>query len=408
VGDIIRSKTINGNTVNIVFILDKYYTKDLLADWQDFVAYQTRKEKVDDASGLDFKFYDITQFTPISFEQFAYYSVEFLSKIIFNILQQSPHFITSNNFTVQVKFIRVRNRESYFAYVFDPGASDAENVCTECAGVFLMQAIVAPWIYLKKIDYAYVAKFFIDGFAHNIDNVNKMLLYDARYKKKIALVTKRKYAACVNYMYRTMFDLREEGFPDFMGKLESDRLSIDPKGFKEYNAQLVRLANLTNMDYASKVYREHIGYGNQTSSGEYACGRMMCTVIAMSIAKAKNKQYRIKVDTLESSGSHFPELDRYLADNKTVYVRGIDSSIIDEAVRMIRPTAHYYFIKLYETACRNLGISEKNMVMTARRFYNLVTSADTASILERKKELRSKGFNDSFVNNVIMPNPHLQ
>ena len=143
---------------------------------------------------------------------------------------------------------------------------------------------------------------------------------------------------------------------------------------------------------ASKFYFETIGYGNITPTGEYAVGKNMCLVIAMSTAKENNLPYNLRVNKKRVSNAEFYNFDHYLSKGVTIYISDLHKNVIASAIDGIRPTSHYYFINLYEKACDALGISDENRAMTRKRFYKLVTEVKKISKSKYKRLVEKDGF----------------
>lgn len=85
-------------------------------------------------------------------------------------------------------------------------------------------------------------------------------------------------------------------------------------------------------------------------------------------------------------------MNSLLSKNKVIFVTGLSKDVIAEAIKLIQPTAHYFFVQLYEKACDYLSISENNRVMTSRRFYALKKRAIENAINARIARLKKRGF----------------
>jgi len=193
-------------------------------------------------------------------------------------------------------------------------------------------------------------------------------------------------------LYNSLFNLREEGFADFVARIESPEIEIDGGSIRRYNKNLEKLAFLRYKKDASKFYFEVISYGNMTSDGEYATGRNMCLIIAMALAREYDSPFTIRVDKEKFFGYKFNSLDHYLSSGLKIYVSGLDKKIIARSLSDIKHTNHYYFLKLYEKACDVLGISDSNRAMTQGRFYNLVSTSKKISKDANRKLIEHGGF----------------
>ena len=227
---------------------------------------------------------------------------------------------------------------------------------------------------------------------HFSDQMKDYLSFGKRYEKKIKSLARRKSAYCLNYLYSSMFNLREEGLADFFARRNSPQIDINMEGIRDYNKNLQKLAEMTRKKEAEEFYKKRIGWENLTPSCEYTNGRVMCLFIALSVAKNRRSPYYILVGKNKFYGYEFHDLDRLLSSNKIIYISNLSRDAINEAISLIKPRPHYYFIKLYESACNNLGISDRNMVMTSRRFYELKKRAIENARIEKKNRLRRHGF----------------
>jgi hypothetical protein len=85
------------------------------------------------------------------------------------------------------------------------------------------------------------------------------------------------------------------------------------------------------------------------------------------------------------------ELDKALREQGKAKVGALPSDIVREATRTIEPLNHLTFVKAYERACDDLGISNEYRVMTGQRFIDLKMKA--LDIAEKHKKIRKgKGF----------------
>jgi len=379
---------IDGKKIGIILIFDTYGEKQYKKDFDRFVAYHKKLSLTGDKKEIYFKFYNqIKEFAFIPYNKFRECSMDFFSKIIFYLLKNNPCFIVSNGLNVQVKIVR---SEDYFEY--DDEVSDPENACFEMAGSLFLQLIVAPYFYFKHIDFSYLYRYFLHELTHFADDMKGYLLFNKKYEEKINKLARVKSAYNLNYLYLSMFNLREEGLPDFIARENSSIFDINPQGIRQYNNNLNKLIRLTRKRGAEPFYEREIGFDNLTPSGEYTNGRVMCLFIAMCIAKISKSPYNILVGSEKFFGYEHSNLNKLLSSNKVIHVSNLSREVITKAISLIKPVTHYYFIKLYEDYCKKLGISNNNMVMTRRRFYELKKKAITYAKDEKKKRLKNRGF----------------
>lgn len=387
---IVIEDKINGKTVRCIFIFKKYSEKEFKEDFEEFVQFQ--KEKKPRGDYVDYHLYNIDKFQEIPFSSFVKYSTELFSKAIFYLLRQRQDIILSDELNIQIFLRRIKNWD----YSFDTikKAVNEENACFISAGMWFLNNIVAPYFYLRKFEFTIIIRYFLHELTHYVDITKKHWGWELNrnYEKKIQKIVGRKSAYGINYLYSSLFGLRLEGFADFIARIESPEIDIDGDSIRKYNHNLEKLAFMRYKKDAFKFYSEIIEYGNLTPSGEYATGRNMCLFIAMAYAKEMHSPFSIRVNKDKFFGFKFDKLDHYLSKGVKIYVSGLHKDVIDKAVRDIRSTEHYYFLKLYEKACDVLGISDKNKAMTQRRFYNLVKEAKEASKNKNKRLIEKEGF----------------
>lgn len=387
---IVIEDKINNKTVRCVFIFKKYSKRDFKEDFEEFVQLQTEKKKIGDF--VEYHKYNITQFTEIPYDYFIEYGTKLFSKTIFYLLKQRPDFILSDELNIQILFRRIKNLEYYFDTVNK--STNAENACFIAAGIWFLYNIVAPYFYLKKFEFSIIIRYFLHELTHYVDIVQKHLSWDMNrnYEKKIRNIVGRKSAYGINYLYNSLFNLREEGLADFIARIQSPEIEINGDAIRTYNDNLQKLAHIRYKKDASKFYLDVIGYRNQTPIGEYSIGRNMCLVITMAIAKEHNSPFIIRINRDKFFGFKFDDLDHYLSKGVKIYVSSLHKDIIAKAIAKIRTTNHYYFLKIYEKACDVIGISDKNRAMTQIRFHRLVKEAKKINRRQNKELIKKGGF----------------
>ena len=379
-------------------------------DFKEFAEYQKKETlknringlKEEDASEEDInaalkqetllKFWSKIRYfeQEVPFDEFRKTTISIFSKILFYIIENNPECLISDSLTIEIKLVKVKDMEFFFYYNHE--ASDLETACFYCSGLWFIQAIVMPFFVLQKTDFAYIEKFVMHEFTHHLDFVREYLVWDTRYNAKIKKVAKKRSAYNINYLYTSLFNLRQEGLADFNARKNSDKLDIDTQGIRAYNEKMIILSKTRLKKYSQTLYEERISTGDMSASGEYTMGRNMCLIIALCIAKKMKKPYIMIVNGLEQRGYYFSELNKYLNNNNRIYIKELHPDVISQAIREISPAVHYYFVRLYEGSCDELGIEEKNRIMTSRRFYALVKQAIQTYKDERKAKLSKSGF----------------
>ncbi|MGV8172148.1 MAG: hypothetical protein ACP5OA_05660, partial [Candidatus Woesearchaeota archaeon] len=85
-------------------------------------------------------------------------------------------------------------------------------------------------------------------------------------------------------------------------------------------------------------------------------------------------------------------LNKLLSERDNITISDLDKQVMEETIKTLMPLAHYQFLRVYEDACKELGIEEKNMVMTRRRFYGIVSDAIDRMKKEKAARFKHGGF----------------
>lgn len=399
---IIIEDKIKDKTVRCIFIFSGYSEKDYKEDFEEFIRFQ--KEKNPRGEFVDYHLHHITHFDYIPYNYFMDYGSKLFSKAIFYLLKQRPEFILSDELNIQLKFKRIKNWD--YSFESSEANLNEENACFYVAGAYFINNIVAPYFYLKSMEFSSVMRYFLHELTHYVDNVNKILDLEETYEKpnkndmsdmknkkirKMNIIG-RKSAYGIYCAYFSLFNLRAEGLAEFVTRSESPEIDIQKKAIYLYNENLKKLAFMRYQKDASLFYDNEIGYNNPTFSGENAVGRNMCLIIALWVAKEMKLKFCVRIGNEKFSGYEFKDLDKILSKEDIIYISKLDEKVIHEAVSRIRQTNHYYFLKIYEKACDHLGISDKNRAMTTRRFYHLVDGAKKASKARNRRLVKRDGF----------------
>jgi len=286
------STKIRGVPARCIFIFDKYEKKNYDKDFKEFVKYQKRASLTGEKGEKDLKFLPNKNIVYVPFEFFREYVPKLFSQSLFFLLQHNPDFIVSDEFNLQIRLMRIPNRSYYFSY--DEKASDPENACFDGAGIWFIQTIAAPFFYSRHIDFGIIMRYFVHELVHHMDYMTLYTSFESKHKDKIHLLSRRRSAYCLNFLYSSMFNLREEGFADFLARANTV-IDIKMYGIREYNKNMGILTELSKKLESEAFYVTKIGWENLTPSGEYANGRIMCTIIALYAAKYMKKSYILTI-----------------------------------------------------------------------------------------------------------------
>ncbi|MBU0615057.1 MAG: hypothetical protein KJ601_03110 [Nanoarchaeota archaeon] len=386
---LVAENLVNGKKIRCILSFDKYNERKYKKDFQDFVDYQTKKGFTGQVGERFRQLYRLENYPYIPYATFRKTTLDLFSRVIFYMVKQDPTIAQSDELNIQIKFIRVPKWS--YSFETDDKGFDPENACYHAAGTWFIQYIVAPYVYLGKIEFSVVTRYFWHELTHYIDIIKKYLLWDDKYDKKIRKLSRKRSSYCLNYLYNCMFNLREEGLAEFNSRKGSDSINIDMKGIREFNRNMELLTHLRLKKQAEEFYQYKIGWENLTPSGEYAVGRTMCFTVALAVAKRLKKQYKLTVDHQHFYG-YDHNLDIWMTKGNTLTISEMPVQCMDDARELILTKPHYYFLKLYEQSCNVLGISEGNRAMTSRMFYDLTRQAMVNAKKDKIKRLKRRGY----------------
>jgi hypothetical protein len=386
-----KFEMIHGCRVGIILIFDDYSQGTYKKEFKEFIEYQKKRTIEDPAQDTYFKFYSkIKEFKEIPYDYFKTQSANLFSKVIFYNLRQQPAFLLSDELNIQIRLVR----DPYGAWEYSLDASDIENACFLAGGRWFIQTIAAPYFYFQHIDDGYITRFFTHELTHQLDNFSGWDFFENKFQSRIKIFARKKSAYCLNFLYTSIFNLREEGFPDFNARLQFAKFDINMEGVHKYNSNLVKLTKLLRKKDSVGFYENNIGWNTLTPQGEYTNGRIMCTTIAMFFSKIENKPYTITINGKKLTGSGFANLDSLLSTNKLIYVSDFSPEILSRTVETLKAKSGYPFVKLYEDACAGLGISDNNQVMNLRRLKELAVMAVKNARQDRRNRARKYHFSD--------------
>ena len=240
---------VGGKRVGVVFIFDSYKERHFNKDVKDFIEYQLHKVKADPKT-LDLKFYldmrnfKVEDFKRLNYKLFRDYVPQLFSKIYFYMLRQNPKFIIADPLILQFRLMRVSGRKWYFEYM--EKISDPSNARFKAAGTWFIQTILAPHAYSKHVDASIILRYFSHELGHHLDYMNKEFrMWDMQfehnpggetrsfsYEGKIKRLARRSFNQSLNFLYLSMFNLREEGLQDFRARVNSDKVEMSMKGIR--------------------------------------------------------------------------------------------------------------------------------------------------------------------------------
>jgi len=184
-----------------------------------------------------------------------------------------------------------------------------------------------------------------------------------------------------------MYELLEEGIADFATIANRPRMDIRMDAILQFREDLSTLVTIVGKRKAEDFYEKNLSHGILTK-GSYYCGKIMCFAIELAIAKKRGKPLLAYVGKEEYP---LEDIDRFMGKYRSFEIENPPLEVFKEAYQMIALTRNKYrnFLRLYESACEELGITEKNMVISYAT-YNDIKKKATKFYEKYAKEEREK------------------
>lgn len=301
--------SVHGKRVKLVLDFDDYSERKYRNDFEDFLEYQTKREKFENAKDTDLKFLYIRELKNIPYNGLAKYLedkypyelfqkllFDFLARIIQKVLEDFPAIITSDDFEVQVKISRITQREYYGGY--DEKVSDAEHAYIEFSGLWLINYLLIPWIHFRRIDYQTIYNFIAHELHHHVDLVHRAFIYEEKLEDKWKLKAKKISNYGALFLFSVLLELRREGFADFSKKRNFPRFDIDRGKIGEFRRKLGKLVTIKGKEAAEEFFDSQL---STSSYMTYYCGSLMCYFIALFFSKQIGKE-----PTIATGGRNYP------------------------------------------------------------------------------------------------------
>lgn len=415
-----KSFKVWNKTVTVIYELSFYSQRNYKMDFQDFLDYQTKKERVASADELDWKFYNVNVGEYIPYNDFANILSSALTQIFFQILRNDPSIMVSDEPNFRIYFIVAREPKRNWYFLENPGkdeltedkypgllneieSENSETAIYLVAGSFLLQAVVWPYKFRKRINYQYISRYLVHEFEHHKQTMSKFFSHydkiEARLKERFKIKLPRLPRIInqrISYTFFTFQELLIEGLADFVTIGNRKSIDIHMDYIYQFRRNLDALATMDGHKKIEEFWIENLSYGT-FAGGAYYCGKIMCFTIALAIAKKYNLSPFIYLENKEEFS--LGELDKLMSRHKILYVQNPDSRILKMAYEQIRKTGYNYrkFILLYESSCRQLGIRKRNMVVwyglfddlkkEATKFYKRYPSENRYGIRKKIKSI---------------------
>lgn len=404
--------TINRKNVTVIYDLTFYSEKDYKKDFKYFLNYQTRKVKFSVPDDAEWKFYKLKKYPYISYENFLKIISELVSKIVYQVLRVNPTIMVSDQNEFKVRFILFRVPDKAWMMEEDPKkelkgekalqfleeleAEETEHADYVTAGSFLIQAIAAPWIYKKRIDYTYYYRYLAHELEHHKQTMANFYKFEDEVTKRLKIKVQKVPNYRITYVFLTMHQLLNEGIADFAMIANRPKMDIHMDWIYKFRKDLDSLTTMVGKNKVHKFWVENLAYDTMMG-GAYYCGKIMCFTIELAFAKRMNKQPLIYLQ----NGEEFPldAIDNVMSKQKVFYVGSPEYVIFKRAYDEITKYKYDYrkFMALYEWACKELDIRKRNMIMwygffddlkkKATKFYEKYSKSKRAEIYKKIKSI---------------------
>jgi hypothetical protein len=113
---------------------------------------------------------------------------------------------------------------------------------------------------------------------------------------------------------------------------------------------------IANRKKASDFYADAF---RDSEGGSYYLGFLMCYFIGLSNMK---KGTGIRILKPRDDLIPLTELDKLIAENKIIYFAPLDQKTFERTYNELKDISHFgKFVKRFDSACRELGILDKNI-----------------------------------------------
>lgn len=427
-----KSFTLNGKNIAVVYDLTFYSEKEYKLDFRDFLAYQTKKEKITEPDEIDWKFLyskelklapfnkpkdflnlDFKKFNLVTYEDFLKITSELFSRVIYQVLKDNPTIMVSdqNEFKVKIILFRVSGREwymeedpkkelkggEYSQFLQELESEEVEHADYLTAGVFLIQTVAAPWFYKRRIDYGYIYRFLVHELEHHKHFMANFYKFEDKVMEKLKIKIQKVPDYRITYVFLTVHQLLNEGIADFVTISNRPTIDIHMEWIFKFKRDLDALTTMVGKNKVHKFWEDNLAYGVY-AGGAYYCGKIMCFTIELAFAKRMKKPpFFIALEN--GKVYDLGEINKVMSKNKVFYVENPDYAVFKRAYEEITKYKYDYrkFIALYEWACRELDIRERNMVMwygffdylkkKATKFYEIFSEKQRAEMYQKIKSI---------------------
>ncbi len=396
---------VRGKRIRIIFLWNEYQHSTYNKDFWELADYQKKKLDVT----TDLKFHNVKDLAAMPYPHFMELVERTMTLVIKKTLTDYPQAIVSQRgiFEVQIKIVRNENFEWYTNH--EDSLAELNKVFIELNGLWLINNLAIPYQYKdKRVNFNLLYKFFVHEITHYIEKM-KMKFRDEDYaREKHAGIIERNNNHALFYLYLAFENLRVEGFAEFREKSNMTSVQINMGWIRSFRPNLLEMIKHAEEEKAEEFFEAHFGAAAYAGNAYY-CGRVMCYTIGLAILRRMpgevrhiekgNREYFLKKDRTKGfsillGNKAFPitEIEKAMNSSTIFYATPLPEDIFKMAYNLISTTRYRQFIRLYEKACDDLGISEKNRVVTYAFFDRVKKEATNWHEKRRAARIKEKGF----------------
>jgi len=291
----------------------------------------------------------------ISYRQFKKISTKLLAEFIFYVLRQSEFKrVIEGRDTIIVKVsVMEGTEEGTYAEMVNED-SDFQRISLDVSGAWLLGRICLPWMFLKKIDSAFLLKTISHELEHYIE------LTRGIYQKEYAAIQKISKFMKVNpkkigalpVVYEILCNLYTEGIAVFQEKRYARYIKFDLDKIELIKREVEAISVMKDKRRAQERYERVFP---DSEGGEYYLGFMMCFFIGLSLAQKENATLSILAPRKETIS--YTKLNSYILEDRNFVIAQLSPEIfVKTYTKLSSITTFQKFVNVYLQSCRELGL----------------------------------------------------
>lgn len=411
---VIQKENIKGKELELIitFPNKKTYEKEY-KDWIEFQD-KTFKEREKEQNVEGFKIYKTLKEKTISYSDFVKISAPFISRVLFQTFNDNQSLFAGKKDTVQIKITstpRWEYDEAEKRYKFLSGfpysmpepfvkqamkgeIMDLEHYYVAFSVFYILQAIVAPYVYLKKIDYNFLYRYFMHEFEHYKQLAEGLYLREYELGIRINPHMSRSSDYTLQYLWWTICALQKEGLAEYRKMINTPKIMIIPNYHKNFKNLLKELTNKKTKKETEDYFNNKLYSG--TPEGVYYCGTIMAFIVAYSfdpksayILREKNESAGVFDKT---PGLELTRLAEKFKSGEKFFITTPSKNAYEKTYEMLSKASPEEYILLYEEACKKLELKGEAILITTKFLKKLW--ADSEYIFEKNEleKLKKEGF----------------